>query len=199
MNEQAANEQKKRVDELAASLLQIDERSIVEAAEAVANVLSTYSDTPLHIVVCGGAGSNKTTFSAALSKELSAPAFDLDTFIPGGFTEDKWEYSNRFKKGLEKLWDEIPPVMPWIVEHVEACNRDVVDLLHPTFAILLNPGMEHLKTVARARDAVGEDTEGKRKRRALETGIRSRLQFQSLRGKTILRREGIEVKTLPEG
>lgn len=197
MGEQEANAQKKLVDGMAASLLQIDEKKISAAAEAAADVIR--EQDVWHIVVCGGAGSNKTTFSEALSKELSAPAFDLDTLIPGGFTEDKWEYERRFKKGLSKLWEELPSVQPWIVEHVEACNREVVTLVRPTIAIHLNPGIEHLKSVAEARDLVGDHTNGKRSRRAMETGIRASLQFQSLRGKTLLKRDGLEVKLLPEG
>jgi hypothetical protein len=149
-------------------------------------------------VVCGGAGANKTTFSDMLSSEIGAPAFNLDEYIPGGHTPDRKKYEQRFSTGLTRLWEDIPVVRSWIVEHVEACSRDVVQLLSPSVAVHLNPGVEHLKSVAQARDLVGENTNGQRHHRALETAIKAKMQFDGLKGKVLIKNKTFEVKALEE-
>lgn len=197
MSEHAANERKKMVDGLASVLLQIDERGILRMAREAAKTIQEAVSHP-RVVVCGGAGANKTTFASVLSTELDVPCFDFDHYIPGGYTEDKRLYAQRLAAGIERLWEDLPQVPAWIVEHVEACNRDLVHMLSPNLAIHLDPGMEHLKSVAQARDLIGTNTNGQRAVRASETAIRSRSHFQRLPGPVILRREGLIVRHLTE-
>jgi hypothetical protein len=198
MSEQAENARKKLVDGLAETFLHIDEKGLSSIVDEVVGAIREHG-LYARVVVCGGAGANKTTFANVLSAELGAPTFDFDEYIPGGYTPDRMLYDQRFAQGLERLWEDLPVVRSWIVEHVEACNRDLVKMIHPSVAVHLNPGIEHLKSVAQARDLVGKNTNGGRHKRALETAIRAKMQFEGLRGKIILRGKNFEVKVLEEG
>jgi hypothetical protein len=180
MNE---NERKRLTDNMASKLLELDPLIAKKMAISVAKSISNSTDldtSKLKVVVCGAAGSGKSTFARELSKELGVKAFDLDEFIPGGFTDDQKVYRLRLVKGWSSLWDSLPARSGWIVEHVEACHNDFVGAMHPDFAVYLNPGEDHLKLVASARDAVGEFTNGKRKNRALQSNEIAKRQFDNL-------------------
>jgi hypothetical protein len=195
MDQHIANVRKKLVDGMTSVLLDLDERAVRRTAREVAEVVK---DAAPHarIVVAGGAGAGKTVFSEALAHELRIPCFDFDAYIPGGHTPNKALYKERLRKGFESLWLDLPHVHSWVVEHVEACNRNFVDSLSPTLAIHLDPGLDHLKSVAQARDIVASNTDGKRAVRASETALRSRAHFRSLPGRVVFKRDGLQMKLL---
>lgn len=195
IQDDVGNARKKMVDGMTAILLQIDERAVRRMARDVGKVVR--ENVPhARIVVGGGAGSGKTVFAEALAHELETPCFDFDHYIPGGYTPDKKIYEQRLRKGFDSLWHDLPHVHSWVVEHVYACSPEFVELLSPTLAIHLDPGIEHLKSVAQARDIIGENTDGKRAVRASETAIRSKAQFRSLPGKIVFERDDLRMKLL---
>lgn len=175
------NERKTLTDRAVGLFLGMDRRMARQTAEEAIIRLKP----PYKIVVCGGSGSFKTTFSEELSKILEVPAFDLDLYIPGGWTENQKQYQQSFAEGLNNLWDDIPLQKEWIIEHVEACGQEVRDLFKPKWAIHLHPGMSQLTAIARLRDAAAGEAVGSREVRAMSSGKLSSMQFKKAPGKVV--------------
>lgn len=187
--EALANKQKEQTDEVVSMLLGLDKKLIREIAKEVAVKLSK----PYKIIVCGGSGSSKTTFSTELGDVLNIRSFDFDKYIEGGWTSNKSEYKERFKKALSSLWSDLGG--SWIVEHVEACSPILIQELDPRWAINLNPGRNQLRAVALLRDAVSGES-GEREARAISSLNVSTTQFKALKGKVIAEGMGWVLKEL---
>jgi hypothetical protein len=191
-----ANAQKANTDRKAAELIGMDEDVVRSNAKAIAYLLRErcgngqheHTLNMLRIVIAGAAGSGKTSIAIHLAKELEVKHIDLDDYIPGGHTSDKKEYDRRFNRGLYEAWDDVPHKSGWIIEHVEACNKDLVGLYSPNYALLVDPGLERIRRAAVARAAVSDGDRKDRLARALETEATSRKQFSALHG-TVLGRE----------
>ena len=184
VQDQAANAAKAQTDTKAAGLLGLDEDAVKKVAKAVAkDILALHKDDiPIRIVMSGGAGSGKTTFARLLSEELGVKNIDLDEYVPGGFTTDKDEYARRFNKSLYEVWDSVPPKKGWIIEHVEACNKDLVGLYSPNFAILVDPGLERVTAAAKGRaDVADEKDPSHRIERGIQSSMKAKKQFEALR------------------
>ena len=178
--EEEANAEKRLVESAVASLLKIDQAAIDRLAVDIAKMIRKSGKTP-KVFITGAAGSNKSTLAASLSKELEVPAFDLDDYVKGGYTEDEKKYAHRLVMAWGAVWTDMPSNQNgWILEHVEMCHRTAVDIFKPNFAVLLSPSKSHLMEVADARDRVGDDSKGGRWRRAQETAVRSHGQFDAL-------------------
>lgn len=171
------NAQKQRTDDLAGSLLELDDNVVKGwAAKASAKLLKHGG----RIIVTGGAGSGKTTFAKELARILEVPHFDLDTFIKGGYTPDKKVYEQRLIAGLMALWNALPRG-GYVVEHVLAARPDILQALRPDAVILLNATDKHLIRVASGRAvAAREDSPNERIARALQTGQEARNFYESL-------------------
>ena len=195
-----ANAKKADTDRKAAELIGMDEDVVRSNAKAIANLLRIRGGSGpgsgphehtlnlLRIVVCGAAGSGKTSIAIHLAKELEVKHIDLDDYIPGGHTSDKKEYDRRFNRGLYEAWDDVPHKTGWIIEHVEACSKELVGLYSPDYAILVDPGLERIRRAAVARAAVSDGDRKDRLARALETEATARRQFSALHG-TVLSQE----------
>jgi len=188
--EEQANANKKRIDDLTSVLLGLDRASITEQASKVAK----HIQKPFQIVVCGAAGASKTTFSNALSSVLDIPSFDFDEYIQGGWTQDKAKYQGRILDGLDSLWDDLSKA--WIVEHVEACSPTFLRSLDPKWAIHLRPEKEQLKAVAQTRDLVSNESDGVRAQRAISTSRTSLTHFESAPGNVVASGTGWVLKEL---
>lgn len=195
-----ANAKKAETDRKAAELIGVDMDAVRRVAKNLAGIIRASQLTPIRIVIAGAAGSGKTTIALALAKELGVKCIDLDEYIPGGHTDDKVEYERRFNRGLYEAWDTVPHRSGWIIEHVRSCHKDLVGLYNPSFALLVDPGMERIRMAAAARAAVSTDAEQDRLARALETERAADKQFTALHG-IVLSREpkGYTLKALPSG
>jgi hypothetical protein len=151
---------------------------------------------PYRIVVCGGAGSAKTTFSEELGKILEIPTFDLDQYIPGGWVEDEKVYRRAFSEGLNNLWNDVPVEKEWIIEHVEAAGPEVRDLFHPKWAIHLHPGVSQLRAIAKLREIFSGESSGSREIRALSSDKISMSQFRDAPGRVVSEGYGWTLKEL---
>lgn len=172
------NAQKQRTDDLAGSLLELDDDVVKGWARKAASLVK--GKNAVRIIVTGGAGSGKTTFSKELSKLLEVPHLDLDTFIKGGYTEDKKTYEQRLIAGLMDLWNVIPR-NGFVMEHVLAARPDIIQALRPDAVIFLNATDKHLIRVASGRAiAAREDSPQDRIARALQTGQQARHYYESL-------------------
>ena len=200
-----ANKAKSALDVMAAKIMSLDIDAVREAAGDIYDALVDRLGNGPHegtlnmqrIIVAGGAGSGKTTIAAALSKSIGVKSFDFDEYIPGGWTEDKKEYDRRFNKALYELWEDVPQKKGFIVEHVEACNPDLVGLYRPDIAILVDPGLERLRQVAEARTEASSAADPKnRLTRALQSDGRAKTQFKALPGEVIYKANGFTVKDL---
>jgi adenosyl cobinamide kinase/adenosyl cobinamide phosphate guanylyltransferase len=160
-----------------------------KALEMAVHILAEFKGWPT-VVVTGGAGSGKTTFSKEMAIFLGVKHLDFDTYIPGGYTPDKNEYERRFNKGLYEMWEDVPPKQGWVIEHVESCNEDLVGLYRPEYAILLDPGEEWLSKAVEAR--------GNRNglSRALQSSSTARSQFRELSGEVVAKLHGLTLKKL---
>lgn len=191
-SERESNEKKNLVDRAVESFIGMGKNFARQTAEEVILKLKD----PYKIVVCGGAGSTKTTFSEALGDVLDIPTFDLDMYIPGGWTPNKKDYEHAFAEGLNNVWDDLPLAKSWIIEHIEASGPAVRDLFKPKWAIHLHFGQEQLKLVAMLRDAVSGESEGARELRALSSNKLSFDQFTKAPGKVIAEGYGWSLKEL---
>lgn len=187
-----ANEQKTLTDRAVAAFLGMDRNLARQMAEETLFKLKP----PYKIVICGGAGSTKTTFAEELSRLLEIPTFDLDQYIPGGWVEDKKAYQQAFAEGLNNLWDDIPLQKEWIIEHVEATGQEVRDLFEPKWAIHLHPGMSQLKAIATLRDVASGEEVGSRAVRAMSSDKISTQQFKQAPGKVVAEGYGWTMKEL---
>lgn len=205
MTDALANRRKERTDALASALLDLDKSETRRTADRVASFLNVRKEKFLPappnrhgeyaISICGGAGSGKSTFSEELSEKMGYAVFDLDKLVEGGWTPNRAEYEGRLNKAWQLLWDKQPSLSGWIVEHVEACNPDFLNMFKPNIAIFMNPGVGRLREVAAARNLVGEES-SVRYRRALDSAIRAKHQFDEARGLVILKEGDIQVKLL---
>lgn len=193
--ERLSNAIKEKTDERAAEVLNFSEEKTKRKAKTVGQLLRREGE-PARIVVSGGAGSGKTSFSSSLSDVLDVPVFDFDKYIKGGWTADKDEYENRLNAAVYDLWSDLPKSdTGYIIEHVEACNPTLVRMLNPNFAVLLSPGDDVLKRTAEVRNFVGVYNRT-REKRALDSMKTSRRHFDSLPGTVVMKDGGILVKQL---
>jgi GTPase SAR1 family protein len=184
-SEAKANAKKAETDTLAAQLLDLDSARLKKQATRVANFIrNSVSKENARIVITGGAGSGKTTFAGALSKELKLKDFDLDEYVEGGHTADQEAYETRLHNAFLGVWQDLPDKTGWVIEHVEACHPFLVETFEPSFAILVDPGADRLKRTAEARNAVGK-ADPSREKRALETMKKAKKQFKALSGKEV--------------
>lgn len=187
------NKVKEQTDAQVGVLLKLDKESLQEKAELIAGIIDSTFEGPPRIVVTGGAGAGKSTLAAALAAKLDVKGFSFDQYIPGGFTEKKDEYERRFSKGMYELWEDIPTRRGWIVEHVEACKPEFLGLYAADFAILLDPGEEHLRKVVEARSSLQG---GVTLARALTSAAKAASQFNELEGEIVYKGPGLFLKQL---
>ena len=190
-----ANAKKADTDRRAAELIGFDREQVRKNARDIAEVIRLRPGLE-RIVIGGAAGSGKTSIAKALALELEIKHIDLDDFIPGGYTDDKYEYSRRFNRGLYEAWDSVPHKAGWIIEHVEAMNRDLVNLYSPNYALFVDPGMERVRRAAEARAAVSDDSSKDRLARALETEKTSRKQYDSFMGTVLPAPKGFKLQVI---
>lgn len=191
-SETESNAKKALTDRLVSEFLDIDKRLLKNISDEAAYLIRSNPK----VVVCGAAGSSKTSFAKYLSKRLEVPAFDLDEYIPDGWTGDEKKYRINFLNGLDNLWTEVPTKGGWIIEHVHACSPEVAKMFAPKWAIHLNPGKEQLKAVARMRDAVAGEPDGTRSERAISSGRKAFQEFSKIPGKVLAEGSGWILKEL---
>lgn len=190
-----SNERKAAIDRSASFVMGLSIGRVRETASEIAKAIRSSRVTPVTLVICGGAGSGKTTLSNELSKELEEPVRNLDDYIRGGFTKDVDKYYERLTQAIYDAWEDLPHA-GWILEHVEACNPRVLEILRPNFALHLDPGHDHLSRAAKARDMVsGEDSSG-RLERAKHSKDRSEQHFESLQGRVLAKGRTWTLKAL---
>lgn len=194
-----ANAKKDETDRKAGELLHVDfDKMKNDAAELAAHIRGR-ADGTYKVVVSGGAGSGKTSISFRLAEALGVKHLDMDKYVPGGFTEDEDEYARRLNKALYEMWEDIPTKGGWVIDHVEACSKEVVGLLNPTFALLCDPGVERIRSVAEARKQAGGDA-ADRLARGLQSASKSSKQFAALEGTSLPSGvPGYHLKLLYEG
>jgi energy-coupling factor transporter ATP-binding protein EcfA2 len=178
-SEREANRAKAETDDLAAQFLELDHPRLKRDVAVLAHIIKTDGIHNRTICITGGAGSGKSTLAKLLAKALSVKTFDLDEYIKGGYSDDG-TYDRRLSTAAYNVWMELPRE-GWIVEHVNACKPDVSDLFKPQYAILVDPGKQHLKEVAAARNMAGK-TDHSREERALKTAEEAKNEFKKLKG-----------------
>lgn len=188
----AANKTKADMNTQAAQLLNLDEDALGAEVKKLVAVIMKVAGSP-RVLVTGGAGSGKTTVAGSLASLLGVKNLDFDEYIPGGWTSDKNEYARRFNKGLYELWEDVPQKKGWVIEHVEACNPDLVGLYNPDWVVLVDPGEERIRRAAEARTAVTGSGEG-RLARALQSVKKAKEQFKAIPGEVELRTPGFVLK-----
>jgi adenosyl cobinamide kinase/adenosyl cobinamide phosphate guanylyltransferase len=183
-SESEANAKKSMTDRLAGELMGVDHKHVRKFAEqlgekALENL--PLVERPMRIVVTGGAGSGKSSLSINLAEAFELKHLDVDQYVKGGYTPDAKEWKKRLEEAYAAVWQDLPTRRGWVVEHVEACDKPWVSLLHPNLAILVAPEEKQLLRTAEARNTVGKE-DPNRARRALETAETSKKQFLDLRG-----------------
>ena len=178
-SEREANEAKADTDRLTSQLMDIDHPKLMRDVAVLAHIIKTDGLNNRTVCITGGAGSGKSTLAKALGKALSVKSFDLDEYIKGGYSDDG-TYDRRLSTAAYNVWMELPH-SGWVVEHVNACKSDVVDLFKPQYVILVDPGKQHLKEVAAARNMVGK-TDHSREKRALDTAEEAKKEFTRTKG-----------------
>lgn len=190
-----ANARKAEIDTRAADLLNWDQSRLVKVARKIADFVK--GDATKTFCITGGAGSGKTSLAGELAEVLNVPNFDFDEYIPGGYTKDSKEYRGRLVKGMANLWEDMPHRPGWIIEHVEACNEDMLAAFKPDFCIFVDPEVERLLRTAQARGHVAGDDDQqvyKREQRALESSEYARMQFSKVSGPVVLSGKGWSMK-----
>lgn len=190
-----SNRRKAAVDEKASSLLGMDTKKVRDVAHEIAATIRRSGALPPAVVVCGAAGAGKTTLSGELSKELEVPSINLDDYLHGGFSKDKEFYEEKLQRALYDAWEDMP-IDGWILEHVEASNQKIVELIRPTFALHLHPGEEHLRRAAGARNLASGESDSFREWRAMDSRGKSETNFNKLEGKVIGRGKTWTLKLL---
>jgi hypothetical protein len=193
ISDHEANEKKALTDALAAQFLNIDQEKLAKDAKTIADAMPS----SFRLAVTGGAGSGKSTVSSELSELLDVPVFDFDEYIPGGYSKDPKVYHKRLLDGMDNLWGDLPFKKSWIIEHVEACNDEMVKAFSPTHCLLLCPPASRAMRTAAARSLVANEsdaTQFRREQRAMESAEFSRMQFDAVPGKIILLGKGWELK-----
>jgi hypothetical protein len=196
MGDTHANAQKADTDAKAAELLDIDQKELAKASKTIAGILEHLEVPKMKIVITGAAGSGKTTLAGELSKKLEVPVFDLDEFIEGGWTSDKEEYKKRFVKALYQVWQKLPANGSWIIDHVEACNSDILRILRPNFLILVHPPDSRIVATAKARMVVSSD-KSDRIPRAMQSKKTAEKQFKDAGGMLLRKEKGWTLKRSP--
>jgi len=172
------NAQKQITDDLAGELLELDKAPLKYAAKEVADLLGTMNLRK--ILVTGGAGSGKTTFSDELANLAELRHFDMDKYVKGGYTKDASVYTQRLVDAVYKMW-LVLPIAGWVVEHVEMGRPEFVQSFQPDAVILLPSGKEHLRNVAAARAiAAREPSPVEREDRAVQTSEQAEKRFDTL-------------------
>jgi len=187
------NRAKSDADAKVSELLKVDKEAIDSKAGEIGDVILKEMDDILSpkVVVTGGAGSGKTTIASALAKALGVKSLSFDEYVPGGWVDDKEEYARRFSKGLYEMWEDVPPRKGWVIEHVESCGESLVGLYRPDFALLVDPGDEHLGRVAEARSSIqGSVTLS----RSLQSAEKAKTQFNALPGSVLMKVPGFVLK-----
>ena len=192
-SETESNAKKSLTDRIVSDFLNIDERLLKNISDEAAYKIRSANPK---VVVCGAAGSSKTSFAKHLSKKLDVPTFDLDEYIPEGWTGDEKKYETNFLNGLDNLWTELPLKGGWIIEHVHACSPKLAKMFNPGWAIHLNPGKQQLKAVARMRDAVAGEPDGTRTERAISSGRKAFQEFSKIPGEIVAEGSGWILKEL---
>ena len=199
------NKSKLMADAQAGELLHLDEDVLKGQAKMLSDAIhkemgdAVLSGVDPRVLITGGAGSGKSTMAGHLSRALGVKNLNFDEYIPGGWTSDSQEYAKRFNKGLYEMWDDVPKKKGWVIEHVEACDPDLVGLYPSDFAVLVDPGEERLRAVAEARSSVmGNGTEGNKDRlaRALQSDKKAKAQFNAMKGKVIAKVPGYLLKVV---
>lgn len=191
--ERLANALKAKTDEKVGEVLNLSEEKVKRRAKTVGQLLRREGE-PARVVVTGGAGAGKSTFAGSLSDILEVPVFDFDKYIKGGFTPDASEYKDRLNSAVYDLWSDLPKSdTGYIIEHVESCNPTLIRMLNPNFAVLLDPGEEHLKRTAQVRNQVGMFNRT-REKRALDSMKTARKHFDDAPGTIVMKDGGILVK-----
>jgi hypothetical protein len=186
------NAKKRRLDHLAGELLDLDKKDLELEASGIA--FDLLGESPIRLCVTGAAGSGKTTASAVIGERLNLPVFDFDEYVPGGYHEDGKIYRKRLIDGMSNLFDALPVKRGWIVEHVEACNEDMVKAFRPTFCLLICPPTDRLLQVARVRSSLSADDPLCRELRALQSAEYAKMQFDAVPGDTIKETAGWRLK-----
>jgi hypothetical protein len=180
-SEAESNAKKSETDRMASELVPINKKKFKEWMGEMADALGQMKNPK--IVVTGGAGSGKSSLASVLSDELGIKHFDLDAYVEGGFTDHKKTYEERLQKAYYNVWEDLPSKGGWIIEHVEACSPELVEIFRPEWAILVDTGEQKIRLTAEARNKVGKD-DPTREKRALETMKKSKKQFEALKGPT---------------
>lgn len=184
-SEEAANAKKHETDSAAGEILGLDPNKTDRVATEIASIIKVQNG-PKRIVIAGGAGSGKSTLSRFLSGKLRVKRFDLDEYIEGGFHKDPATYDSRLNAALYLVWKDMPDL--WILEHVEACRPFIIHGFRPSYTILVDPGAEHLKKTAAARNLAGKN-DPDREKRAMDTMKTSAEQFKAVKGTNIRLRD----------
>lgn len=188
------NRVKEEADLLAASVLGFNSAELHKKVLLLAEFMADdFAEDHVHVVVTGAAGSGKTTLGQDLAETLEVKFLDFDKYVPGGWTEDREEYSRRFSKGLYEMWDDVPKKKGWVISHVESCDPNFLGLYRPDFAILMNPGNEHLGKVVAARSSFQN---GVTLSRSIQSDKKAREQFEAVPGYLITKANGISLKRI---
>lgn len=190
-----SNANKRLVDGIAATLLDLSKNDLRRSAEEIIRVIRGRERRAVKIVVLGAAGSNKTSISHEMSTLLALPAFDLDEFIPYGKSSHP-DYRKRLREGWYNLWPEIPSQSGWIIEHVEAGHPELIQLFKPRFALLLQPPVDQLLDVAKARAKASGTQDEDYRHRSMETAIKCSQSFDGLPGAVVGKGSGWTLKEL---
>jgi hypothetical protein len=191
------NTRKDRLDDLASELLHLDSAARRKLVSLVLHHLPRIDE--LRLCITGGSGSGKSVFARTVAVGFAIPIYDFDKFIVGGYHPHGEEYRTRLADARKKLWISLPNHGGWIVEHVEACNQDMVELLKPSHCILVEPTLDEAMQVSAARSATSGDSPtetASRMKRALESREYARMQFDKLKGHTLLSKKHLVVKRL---
>lgn len=189
-----ANARKRTYDALAADLLSLNKSKLEQEAAGIA--FDLLGPDQVRLCITGGAGSGKTSVAAIIGERLNLPVFDFDEYVPGGFHEDADAFRKRLLDGMTNLWNDLPVKGGWIIEHVEACNENMLKAFHPTHCLLVHPKAHQLRTVAEARAAVAGGDPKSRVRRAMESSEYAIMQFEEVPGEIVKRGPGWTLKQM---
>lgn len=183
-SEKELNQKKIQIDLMAGALINYDPEPIHQAAKAAAKLFEgfRYNEEPLRVAVTGASGAGKSVFADDIGRRLGRRAFDLDDFIPGGYTDDSKEYARRLYEGMLKVWQKLPS-NGWIVEHVHALSTDMLKAFRPDFGILIEQPHSQIVRMSEARAQVARDENYIK--RAITTEKTAKEEFELAPGRVI--------------